>query len=489
MSFVSLQFFIFFAVVVTLYFRLPEKLRIPLLLVASYVFYAYWKLSYLSLIVFSTLVDYIVARLMKRHTGRAALRKVFLGISLVTNLGVLFTFKYFNFFSSSLERVSGIPLLHLSFLLPVGISFYTFQSMAYSIDVYRGKIEPEQSFARFATFIAFFPQLVAGPIERAQNMLPQFRHLRDFNYENAVTGLRRMLWGAFKKVVIAGLLSIYVDNVYGNSTSYSGAPLILATVFFAFQIYCDFSGYSDIAIGAARILGFDLIENFRQPYFSRSIREFWRRWHISLSTWFKDYLYIPLGGNRNGKARQSLNLFIVFVVSGLWHGANYTFAIWGFIHGIIIVLEVLFPLQPEKRFPTLSQNLQYVMNIFRTGATFSVVCFAWIFFRANSWRDALYISTHLFSASPDTISNVFSPILTGNSVLSSQSPVLMLSLFFIMICLLLLMDWQHYTAGSQELEFHKNPVLRWGVYYLQVITILLVGIIARTSAEFIYFQF
>ncbi|MCA9886173.1 MAG: MBOAT family protein, partial [Anaerolineae bacterium] len=324
MNFISIAYIVFFIVVAFIYFRLPQQQRWILLLVASYFFYAYWEVTYLILIVFSTFVDYFVARLIgATPQDNQVRRRALITISLLINLGTLFVFKYFNFFADSLNDLLiqlglNTNLATLEILLPVGISFYTFQSMSYTIDVYRGHIQPEKHFGVFATYIAFFPQLVAGPIERAGNMLPQFFEDHRFDYARIVSGLRLMLWGAFKKVVIADRIAEYVNTIYGRPEDYTGTVLILGTLLFAFQIYCDFSGYSDIAIGTARIFGFDLMTNFRQPYLSRSFREFWRRWHISLSTWFRDYVYIPLGGNRVPFSRNILNLLIVFVVSGLW---------------------------------------------------------------------------------------------------------------------------------------------------------------------------
>jgi len=333
MLFNSLDFLIFFPVIVGLYFALSPKYRWVLLLGASYYFYMCWKAEYIILIVFSTLVDYFAARQMARIQEKKK-RRPFLYLSLLSNLGLLFFFKYWNFFSGetralldSWNIMADVPTFQL--LLPVGISFYTFQTLSYTIDVYNGKLEPEKNLGRFALYVSFFPQLVAGPIERATHLLPQLRQTFDFDYQRVVSGLQQMLWGFFKKVVIADRLAVYVNEIYASPGDENGLALLLATYFFAFQIYCDFSGYSDIAIGAARVMGYDLMENFRTPYLSKSIREFWSRWHISLSTWFRDYLYIPLGGNRVPQVRWFLNLFIVFVVSGFWHGANWTFLIWG----------------------------------------------------------------------------------------------------------------------------------------------------------------
>lgn len=484
MSFISFEFIVFFAIVFPLYFALPSRWRLPFLLITSYIFYAFSRVDYILLIAFSTVVDYFAAReLGKTPDEQDIKRRVLLGISIVVNLGVLFLFKYFNFFSESIFSLSETfgfayqPFTH-ELILPVGISFYTFQSMAYTIDVYRKKIEVEEDAAIFATYVAFFPQLVAGPIERAQNMLPQFREKYVFDYDRVVSGFRLILWGAFKKVVIADRLAIYVNTVYNDVDSYQGLPLIIATLFFAFQIYCDFSGYSDIAIGVARAMGFDLMENFRQPYFASSIRDFWRRWHISLSTWFRDYLYIPLGGNRVSFVRNLINLMIVFVVSGLWHGANWTFVIWGALHGGYIVIETI-----VSHFIGKKQSPGY-LSWLQIPITFALVAFAWIFFRANSSGDAFYVVQHLFNFSTG-ISGLTEPFRAG--YLSSR-----VEFTFAIILILSLM----FTDGL-EIRFKQNllslipwRVLRWAVYYGLAFLVLFSYILyITTTPAFIYFQF
>ncbi len=345
MLFNSIEFLLFLPVVVLLYYALPHRYRWGLLLAASYYFYAAWKLEYLVLIIASTLIDYYAGLRMGAEEHQRKRRK-FLYLSLAGNLGMLLGFKYFNFFSDSvrvaLEQFNIFAdTPHLEFLLPVGISFYTFQSMSYTIDLYRGERDVERHLGIFALYVAFFPQLVAGPIERSTHLLPQFRERVTFDYGRTTSGLRLILWGFFKKIVIADQLALFVQQVYGSPGEWSGPAVLLASYFFAFQIFCDFSAYTDIARGSARIMGFDLMENFNRPYFSRSIREFWARWHISLSTWFRDYLYIPLGGNRVVKWRWYYNLMVVFVVSGLWHGANWTFVAWGFLHGAYLVLGIV----------------------------------------------------------------------------------------------------------------------------------------------------
>jgi alginate O-acetyltransferase complex protein AlgI len=341
----SIEFLLFFPVVVAIYFATPQRYRWALLLAASYYFYASWKPEYLLLIIASTLVDYGCGLRMGSIAGKAR-RKKWLLVSLTSNLGLLFAFKYFNFFNESARAVFDrfnifydVPAFDL--LLPVGISFYTFQTLSYSIDVYRGRQRPERHLGIFALYVSFFPQLVAGPIERSTHLLPQFFQPHRFEYDRVTSGLRLVLWGFFKKVVVADRLALYVNAVYNDPSAHTGPTILLATYFFAFQIYCDFSGYSDIAIGTARVMGYDLMQNFRRPYFARSISEFWSRWHISLSTWFRDYLYIPLGGNRVPRWRWYVNLFAVFLISGLWHGANWTFVVWGALHGTYLIVGLV----------------------------------------------------------------------------------------------------------------------------------------------------
>lgn len=477
MSFVSLEYMLFFAVVVPLYFVLGHRFRWLFLLAVSYFFYAYWNAWYVLIIIFTTVVDYFVARAIARSPVPAR-RKLYLGLSLTLNLGVLFVFKYFNFAVDSLNTVFSANIQAIDVLLPVGISFYTFQTMSYTIDVYRGHINPENNFGIFSTFVIFFPQLVAGPIERAGNMLHQFRQVMRFDEARTVEGLRLILWGFFKKVVIADRLAVYVNAVYGDVHSHSGPLLILATIFFAFQIYCDFSAYTDIAIGTAKIMGFTLMENFRQPYFSRSVREFWRRWHISLSTWFRDYLYIPLGGSRVPFGRALLNLLIVFVVSGLWHGAAWTFVIWGALHGLYVVAETLWQARGLRLLPQ-----SWAGNEVRIAFTFALVTFAWIFFRANSLEDALYIVSHLFDFS--TLTAVASLTAPFEGLFFSPQNELLIAL--LLIAGLILVDWLEGRWGINTALNRLYAIPRWGIYYALTISILLLGVWG--TQQFIYFQF
>jgi len=482
MLFNSLQFLIFFPIVVIFYFTIPHKYRWVLLLLASYYFYMCWKAEYLILILVSTLIDYIAGLKMGKTTVKAE-RKVYLILSLLINLGLLFTFKYFNFFSESFRQVFqhfnimyNVPSLKV--LLPVGISFYTFQTLSYTIDVYRGKREPETHLGIFALYVSFFPQLVAGPIERSTRLLPQFYEKMEFDYQRVKDGLLLMAWGFFKKVVIADRLAILVNQVYNNPTDYSGFPLILATYFFAFQIYCDFSGYSDIAIGAAQVMGYRLMLNFNRPYFSKSISEFWKRWHISLSSWFRDYLYISLGGNRVKKWRWYLNIYIVFIISGLWHGANWTFIIWGSLHGFFLLFSTWTQKYRTALFNAVAPiRFEMIRKALRVFITFHLVLFSWIFFRANSLHEAFYIISHLFSGLNMSVLNTISGFGT---------PELMFVIGAIAV-----MEFIHMVQrkhGIRKLLEQQPLMIRWAIYYFLIMTILLFGAYDYSNA-FIYFQF
>ncbi len=487
MSFVTPEFVLFFSIVLPIYFLLPLRLRWIALFFASYYFYASWHIEYLPLLMFTTIVDYFAGLWLSRTPAEnSARRRLLLAASLGVNLGVLFIFKYFNFFNNSIADVAtnmGMQYtpISLKVLLPVGISFYTFQSMSYTIDVFRGKLNPESNFIIFATYVAFFPQLVAGPIERATNLLPQFRMKFHFDYARAVGGLQLILWGAFKKIVIADRLAAYVNQVYSNPQTYSGATLIVATVFFAFQIYTDFSGYSDIAIGAAQVMGFSLMLNFRQPYFASSVREFWQRWHISLSTWFRDYLYFPLGGSRVPVSRLLLNLMIVFVVSGLWHGAAWTFVIWGFLHGLLMVVETVMRHRGINLLPrAIPAPIRTLISI---GVTFVFVCIAWVFFRAQSFQEALYIIGHFFPL--NAWRNLFEPFRV--SPLGWRVEAV---LSFGVIGILLFVDLIDARWGIHRVLSNSPRIVRWVAYYGVSSAIILISIIYVNRAEqFIYFQF
>ncbi len=445
-----------------------------------------WKPEYVVLIVLSTLVDYVMALAMEKTENKRK-RKLYLSISLLTNLGLLFAFKYFNFVSNSIADVLDIFSIQfsqptLNVLLPVGISFYTFQTLSYTIDVYKRKITAERHFGIFAVYVSFFPQLVAGPIERAKNLLPQFFVKQSFNYERVVSGLRLMLWGFFKKIVIADGLAVFVDRIFGNVTSYSGISLILATVFFSFQIYCDFSGYSDIAIGAARVMGFKLMDNFKAPYLAKSIADFWRRWHISLSTWFQDYLFTPLYfkaskikrlKNFSTKKRHLIAFAISMIIGeallGLWHGANWTFLFFGLWHGLFIIIYYIV----RKTWDRLYTSIQILL-------TFSISTFGWIFFRSNSIADALYIIEHMFKNSQFGFFHDLKGFFLHNEYE-----------FAVMILPLLIVFFAHFIQKRyhdfvQFLET-RSTTLRWSLYYFLIMAILLFGTFG--SREFIYFNF
>ena len=486
MLFNSLEFLIFFPIVVTLYFICPYRYRWVLLLAASYYFYAAWRLEYIFLLLATTLISYTTALLMARpgyQTKRAGLLVLGLGL----NLGILFAFKYFNFFNDSLRAAFNqfnlfynVPMFQM--LLPVGISFYTFQALGYIIDVYRGKLEPERHLGRFALFVSFFPQLLAGPIERATNMLPQYYKNFDFDEARVTSGLLLMLWGMFQKVVIADRLGLYVNTVYNNPAEWVGWPVLLATVFFAFQIYCDFAGYSDIAIGAARVMGFELMDNFRRPYFAQSPSDFWRRWHISLSSWFRDYLYIPLGGNRVPVPRWYLNLMIVFLVSGLWHGAAWTFVIWGGLHGLYIVGEMASRGLRAKLAQRLGLDQRPGAKAVLGGViTFILVCLAWIFFRANSVADAFLILNNLAP-----LTNFASLNAPWAVVVDNPAQEMALS-----IALILLLELVHLVQAQQGRflpSFWQRPFwVRWAVYLGLALAIMNLGI--TEEVPFIYLQF
>lgn len=396
MLFNSIAFLLFFPILCALYFCIPAsqlRLRNLLLLVASYYFYMNWDPAYALLLLTSTVITYLAA-LGIGYFKEKRKKKICLVSSLVLNLAILFLFKYFNFLAMNIEtalQASGfaVNMPKFALLLPVGISFYIFQALGYSIDVYRGTVKIERDFPTYALFVSFFPQLVAGPIERSQNLLPQFKQQHRFDYDAVMSGVKLMVWGYFMKLVLADRCGIYVDTIFNNVDKHNGGSYLVASLLFPFQIYGDFAGYSLIAIGVARVLGFRLMENFHRPYFACTIGEFWHRWHISLSTWFKDYVYIPLGGNRVGKLRNYFNLLITFVVSGIWHGANWTFLCWGTIHGILLCLE--------KAFGISKQKYTGAKKSFHWAATFVLVCFAWILFRANNLSDAVSVVTGIFT--------------------------------------------------------------------------------------------
>jgi len=447
-----------------------------------------WKPEFIILIIISTVIDYFASIMMEKQNNKKK-RKMFLYLSLASNLGILFFFKYFNFFNDSIRAVMELFTFEYSIrsfdiILPMGISFYTFQTLSYTIDVYRGRRKAERHFGIFALYVTFFPQLVAGPIERSDRLLPQFYEKHEFDYSRIVSGLRRMLWGFFKKMVIADRIAIIVDMVYDSPQEYYGFPLILATVCFAIQIYCDFSGYSDIAIGSARILGFDLMENFKSPYFSKSISEFWKRWHISLSSWFQDYVYIPLGGNRVKIERVYFNLFITFLVSGLWHGADWTFVLWGALHGVYLIMsKIIRPIKERISESIRIDRMPLLHGVVQRIITFSLVCYGWIFFRAESLSDAMYISKNLFRG----LGNMKSLTYIKKILLDSGIDKDRLIILFVSVVILFVTQGISKRDDAIESLNNKKSILRWGSYYCILMIIIFFGVFQ--DGNFIYFQF
>ncbi len=486
MLFHSLAFLIFFPTVVMLYFSLPHRARWILLLAASYFFYMSWRPAYAALIFLTTLVSWGSALAMERPATGPRRRRWLLVGTLAVNLGILFLFKYFNFFSrevghllGTLGLIGSVPTVKL--LLPIGISFYTFQSLSYTVDVYRGRREAEPHLGIFALYVSFFPQLVAGPIERSDRLLPQFHEVHSFDYARVTDGLKLMAWGFFKKLIIADRLAIYVNMVYGDPSHFHGIPVILATYFFAFQIYCDFSAYSDIAIGAAQVMGFRLMENFRRPYLSSSVAEFWRRWHISLSSWFRDYVYIPMGGSRVGMWRLYLNVMTVFVVSGLWHGANWTFLFWGLLHGLYFLAgRITAPLQ-RRAGALLPARLAPLRRFFSILVTFHLVVFAWIFFRARSIGEGFTVVRNLFRF--DAVAPGWGAFVLFDNF-NRLDLVVALGAIAIMEALQLIQE----RRPLRPLVARQHALVRWSLYVGLLFTIEVFGVFYRSS-DFIYFQF
>ena len=473
MFFNSLDFAIFLPIVFIVYWFITNrnlKLQNFIIVLASYVFYGWWDWRFLSLIIFSTIIDYSIGiRLSKEE--KQLKRKILLWTSIGVNLGLLGFFKYFNFFIESFNAAFASAGIHtnmssLNIILPVGISFYTFQTMCYTIDIYRNKIEHTKNILAFMAFVSFFPQLVAGPIERASHLLPQFLKNRKFDYKQASSGIKLIVWGFFKKVVIADNAAQLVNEIFKNYPNESYLSLIVGAILFAFQIYCDFSGYSDIAIGLGRILGFDLTYNFKFPYFSSNIREFWNRWHISLSSWFRDYIYIPLGGNKVSQYRVLFNTFCVFVLSGFWHGANWTFVFWGFLHALFFMPIILL----RDRFPkeNFSMNIKRISFIF---ANFGLVCLAWVFFRAENIQDAFLYLRQIFT-------------LTGgqNTFMKTNTYLLMTIITGVGILVLLALELRTLMRRKDEIQFSSIGLITI------VLLILFFGAF-KNQADFIYFQF
>lgn len=478
MLFNSINFAIFLPIVFILYWFVTNKnlrLQNALLLVASYFFYACWDWRFMFLLIFSTLLDYFTG--LKMQDAENQNRKRFwFWLSVIVNLGFLGIFKYYNFFAESFaQAISNFGLKvnpsTLNIILPVGISFYTFHGLSYVIDIYKDRIKAEKNFVDYAVFVSFFPLLVAGPIERATHLLPQIKKERTFDYTKAVDGLRQILWGLFKKIVIADNCAEFANQIFNNSADHSGSTLVLGALFFTFQIYGDFSGYSDIALGTARLFGIDLLRNFAFPYFSRDIAEFWRRWHISLSSWFKDYLYIPLGGSKGGNWMRIRNTFIIFIVSGFWHGANWTFISWGALNALFIMPSIIMKTN-RNNLETVAQGklLPTIKELFQMAITFALAVFAWIFFRAENMTHAISYVSGIFSKSLFSIPDVKPYYL------------------FLLISLFMIIEWlgreQQYAISKFGLKW-KRP-LRWTMYVAIIITIFWLG---GKEQAFIYFQF
>ena len=502
MLFNSLHFIVFFAVVVLLYFSIPFRFRWALLLCASYYFYGSWRADYLVLLIIPTAVNFFAGRLIAGERV-AARKKAYLAAAVAVSLGILFSFKYFNFFTSAVDSLllpfgSAGVLPRLDVMLPVGISFYTFQGISYVADVYSGKKRAERHAGVFALYMSFFPQLVAGPIERPGRLLPQFFTSKTLDYSRMSHGAMLMLSGFFKKLVIADRLSPFVDSVYGLPGEYSGIHCLAATLFFSFQIYYDFSGYTDIAVGAARIMGFDLMRNFDSPYFSQSVREFWQRWHISLSTWFRDYVYIPLGGNRGSLARTVFNLMAVFILSGLWHGAGWTFLVWGALHGALYSLSLV-----AKKYSHASHSFDGSGRngaTLRTAAparyskplkiavTFCAVSFLWIFFRAPSIGIAFEVIRSL-SHLPSEIARAASGDAMWVHKFFAGTGFSPFDLFVGISSIAGIEYVQLVNRGRSvwKMFSESNILVRWGVWYALIFIIVLLG--KFNDQAFIYFQF
>lgn len=486
MLFNSISFLWFFPIVTAAYFLLPHRWRWALLLAASCWFYMTFIPVYILILAFTIVVDYYAGILIENARGPT--RKRYLLASVFANVGVLFVFKYFNFFNANLAALAraldwNYSLSGLGLILPIGLSFHTFQAMSYTMEVYYGRCKAERHFGVYALYVMYYPQLVAGPIERPQNLLPQFHAEHCFDYDRVARGLQLMLWGMVKKVVVADRLAVLVDQVYNHPGAYGGGTVLLATYFFAFQIYCDFSGYSDIALGSSQVMGITLMQNFKRPYFAQSIPEFWRRWHVSLSTWFRDYLYIPLGGSRASAARRYANAFIVFIVSGLWHGANWTYLVWGAVHGAYMILSLAARGAREQlagalgltRFPSLVRAFNIIL-------TFHLACFAWIFFRANTLADAWTLIGRLVPP----WESLDGPSLWGSLLHLGLAPWDLRIAFGAVAGLLVLDMFQE--AGPLRQRLAARPAwLRWSLSYAALFAILFLG--KFTLKQFIYFQF
>jgi len=475
MLFNSIDFVFFYLLVTVLFFTLPHKFRWVLLLTASCYFYMAFVPVYILILGFTIVIDYLAGIYIEKATGKR--RKALLIVSLAANIGVLAVFKYFNFINENITLLlenfgKSNPIPYLSILLPIGLSFHTFQAMSYTIEVYRGNQKAERHFGIYSLYVMFYPQLVAGPIERPQNILHQMHIHHKFSYDNMIAGLKQMLWGFVKKLVVADRLSIYVDSIYNNPDLHNGSSVALASAFFAIQIYCDFSAYSDIAIGSARTMGFDLMTNFKRPYFSKSIQEFWSKWHISLSTWFRDYVYIPLGGSRTSRYKWYFNLFVVFMVSGIWHGANYTFIVWGALHAVYQVIGIIVKPSLASFEEKYSLRNSGILKAVKTVFIFCIVTFAWIFFRASSINDALILIGNLktFGAQP----------FLGNGINHFSHCILAVVILFTV---------EYFMEFKPNVSLFSNQLtwVRWASVITAIFIILIFGVF--NGGQFIYFQF
>ena len=497
MLFNSYQFMIFFPIVIAIYFIIPRRFRYIWLLISSYYFYMSWNPKYAILIAISTVITYASGILIGScgDSSNQARKKAIVAVSFVSNLSILVFFKYFDFLLENINSVLGVIGVSaidkpFDIILPVGISFYTFQALSYTMDVYRGTVKAERNLLKYALFVSFFPQLVAGPIERSGNLLGQVLNMDRFklwNYDRIMSGFMLMLWGLFQKMVIADRAAIFVDTVYDSYWMYGGVELVLATILFAVQIYCDFASYSTIAVGAARVMGFELMENFNTPYFAVSVKDFWRRWHISLSTWFKDYLYIPLGGNRCSTIKKYRNIFITFLVSGIWHGASWSFVAWGCLHGIYqIIGDIVRPVKERvtERFHVKTETFSWRLG--QILVTFAFVDFAWIFFRTNSLRNSLEIISQIFRDWNPWV--LFDKSIFTNIMSQDEIEILVIS-----IVILLLADLIRYFYKKTVADFLSEQCLwfRWLVLFGMIMSIIIFGIYgpAFDAKQFIYFQF
>jgi len=475
MLFNSLQYILFLPLVFAFYWSINKqdlKYQNVLLLIASYFFYACWDWRFLFLLIFSTVLDYFTGIMMSKSL-KPFQKKIWFWLSILVNLGFLGVFKYYNFFANSFVEALANFGFHLSveslnIILPVGISFYTFHGLSYVIDIYHSRIEPERNIITYSLFVSYFPLLVAGPIERATHLLPQIKRKRTFCYDKAVEGIKQIIFGLFKKIVVADNCAFFVNEIFNNVAKHSCSELWIGMIFFSFQIYGDFSGYSDIALGTSKLLGIDLLQNFRFPYFARDIADFWRRWHMSLSGWFRDYVYIPLGGSQVKKTKQIRNVFIIFLLSGFWHGANWTFLAWGLIHAILFLPLLL----TNQNRSSLSESTYTIKAYLKIVTTFLMVSFAWIFFRANSISDAFIFIVNMVSLQGGTPTFFY----------STFKFLLLFCICIIGIVFLVFIEWKNVSKGNQEVHLNKVTI------FILLLFLMCMGAYQNPSS-FIYFQF